>query len=146
MTETPPFVTETLSAQCPKLPENFGVGSSVVVIEPSYRTSERGRVRTGTVTAKARVWVTVQLDSPYSRELRFRLDTQDEGDRMYSQRNAQFRTPEQHTWEETVSAAHSYLSVQGIRLDYGSLWKNRVVKLARVLWLEDNKEVPSDDA
>lgn len=147
MTDAPLFVTASLPAQRPELPEDFGVGSPVTVIEPSYRTADRGKVRTGVVIAKARVWITVKLDGPLARELRFRLDTQDEGDRMYSQRNAHFRTYEQHIWDEAQSAAHVYLGAQQIRLDYSSRWKNRIVELARAIWqLEQSKEGASNDA
>ena len=130
-TGQPLFMDPRLPMERPGLPADFGVGSSVVVIQPSYRRRDKSTLMAGMVTDKARVWITVKTAQPNS-VYRLRLDNQTDGsDSNYAYR---FRTPEQHAWDEAQKAAQQYLNEQGIRLEHGSPFKDQPVPLARAIY------------
>lgn len=130
-TEQPLFMDPRLPMERPGLPADFGVGSPVVVIEPSHRRRDKPTLVAGVVTDKARVWIVVKTAQP-NRVYRLRLDSQTDGsDSIYDYR---FRTPQQHAWEEAQNAAWQYLAEQGVRLDFSSPWRNQPMSLARSIY------------
>jgi hypothetical protein len=114
-------------------------GDKVYVTPPRYGLIEPEPIE-ATVKSVARVWVTIVGtvgERKHPQEWRMRLDTQDEGDRNYSQRNARFETPDQHAYDRRLTAAYNYLLGQGIRLDWDSPWRDRTVELADLLRTAD---------
>lgn len=104
------------------------------------------------VVKVARVWIDLCADPARMSEdvdrinlarkaWRMRRDTQDEGDRQYTQRNASFLTPAQREWEDRLSDAKQYLKEQGIEIkgwvgikhDAPGPWRGREVELAALL-------------
>jgi hypothetical protein len=140
---TPTFMRDDVPIQEPKLDlDAFVVGSPVVVSLPRYRANADREKVPAEVTAKARVWVTVtETGRERPNSWRFRLDTQDEGNRDFPQYNARFRTPEQEIHHAAVTEANAYLSQQGIRLDLDSPWRKTpwdTLRLARMIWRAEN--------
>lgn len=137
----PTFMRDDLPIQRPALGE-LVIGSPVVVSLPRQRARVRGEKVPAEVTAKARVWVTLtETATDRPRTWRMRLDSQDEGDQMYTQRNAWFRTPEQEIHEDALREARIYLNNQGIWLDTRSPWSSsawNTLRLARMVWRADN--------
>lgn len=143
--QVPPFMSPDIPNERPALPEDFGVGSAVVMITPSFRRTEQRAERNGTVTGKARVWITVELEGRgFPREVRFRLDDQSDGSGgHYAYR---FRTPEQHAWYEAQNAAHAYLMSQRITVEMSSPWQDRKLELARSIWMHENARTKEEQA
>lgn len=138
--ERPTFLADDLPNGRPELGE-LKVGDTVWVEEPRYRLSKDAPPAVlAEVASIARVWITVtRKGDSHPREWRFRLDTQDEGDRRYTQHNAHFRTPAQQLWRWAVSEASTYLREQRIMLDRGP-WDNEAgtIRLARIIWEATN--------
>jgi hypothetical protein len=141
----PTFMRDDLPEQAPTFdPDELVIGSPVVVSLPQHRARKKGEQVPAQVTDKARVWVTLtETATDRPRTWRMRLDTQDEGDRMYSQHNARFRTSEQAVHSEAASEARSYLAEQGIEIQLRSPWRDeqRVIELARMIWRHSNVDV-----
>jgi hypothetical protein len=139
LAERPTFVTRPESR--PELGE-VKVGDTVWVQEPRHRRSAGAPPSVlGEVTSVARVWITVKRrDDGHPREWRLRLDTQDEGDRRYTQHNAVFRTPAQQLWYWAHTEATTYLREQGITCEHRSLWSSEAgaIRLARIIWEASN--------
>jgi hypothetical protein len=145
---TPAFMRDDIPADEPKFdPDTLVVGSPVVVSESNvYR--RKTVLISARVTSKARVWIEVTATTTgRSQSWRLRLDTQDDGDD--SNYKVRFHTPEQAAFRTARDEASSYLSDQGIRLDYGSPWKQAAatIRLARMIWAAENgARVPQDNA
>lgn len=131
MADEPLFMNFDVPAECPKLPEGFGVGSPILII--SSKNERRGPLP-AVVTKAARIWITAELtDVRYRTEYRFRMDNQTDGVRSYYA--TRFCTPEQNAWRLARQAAKQYLLAQRMNVDLMSPWRNRELELARALWL-----------
>jgi hypothetical protein len=136
--ERPTFMRDDLPTSMPALGE-LAVGDTVWVSEPSYRGRKSPDVL-ATVTAKARVWVTVarqDRDSGWPKEWRLRLDTQtDYPPKQQSNYATHFRTPEQQLWHWATKEARVYLNAQKIHTEIGSPWNTETatIRLARIIW------------
>lgn len=84
------------------------------------------------VVKVARVWVTVETETGYSRERRFRISDQSDGSN-YPGSSERFVTSEQLAWEITRRGANEYLRDQGVDIGYRSPWRGREVELAALL-------------
>jgi hypothetical protein len=117
----------------PELGE-LSVGDEVFVIRANRgRRDDRSitkRAIPARVAKVARVWIdlesverlSVMTGSRPQWSWRMRLDTQDEGNRQFSQYNSRFMTAEQLAWAERQEAAEQLLRQQGIRIDRLSAW------------------------
>lgn len=122
------FASQEAPVTEPPLPEDFGVGSSILVLGGTSRCST---TMPATVVKKGRVWVTVApVDGPPYLVWRFRLDTQTDGsDHGFPMH---FRTPEQQRYREVSVDAALYLHTIGVRIEYDS--PVRRVALARLIY------------
>lgn len=131
---TPPLFVSDVPLARPALPDDFGVGSPVVVIRPGVGRTRKYSVLDGVVEECARVWCTIKVADWPARQ-RLRLDTQDEGKRNGGwSSQLRFRTVAQHRWDEAHDAAIRFLSEEKIRVEYGSPWHHKEIMLARLLW------------
>lgn len=141
LAERPTFLASDLPNGRPPLGK-LEVGDTVWVQEATYRRSAGAPpIALAEVVSIARVWVTIaRKDNGHPREWRMRLDTQDEGDRRYTQRNAVFRTPAQQLWHWASTEASEYLRGQRITIDRGSPWGTEAgtIRLARIIWEASN--------
>lgn len=117
---------------------NLKPGDEVLVVRPSNlnrRLSLKDRTQRAVVKSVARVWCELEThpDERFPNFWRMRLDTQDEGDRQFSQNNARFYTPEQYAAMVAKNEACALLNAQGIRVDMDSPWRGREVELADLL-------------
>lgn len=142
-TEQPLFMDIHMPEKCPGLPEDFGMGSSVLVIVPSRGRGDTGRIISATVTEKVRVWITVRCDEENRRPREYRLRVDNQTDGSVSHYATQFRTPEQHQWRQASDTARGYLREQGIDLIGASPWRGQEMRLARILWLHAAAPVPT---
>lgn len=117
----------------------IAVGQPVIIYEGNH--SRYMTDRRGTVTAVARVWITVQPDghsSPYYAR-RFRLDTQTDGGDVAP---ARFYTLEQWAeWERHI-AARDYLREQGISISHAGVWHRREAELADIIRAATESPMP----
>lgn len=138
-TEQPTFLSDQLPAQRPAFePDELVVGDTVWVAMPSHRGRAEPAVL-ATVTAKARVWITVTRQGDgWPKEWRLRLDTQSDG--QQSSYATHFRTPEQQLWYWAASEARRYLNEQKINTGIGSPWDGEAatIRLARIIWEATN--------
>jgi hypothetical protein len=133
----PLFMADDLPPAAPVFDASaLQVGSSVVVIDrPSYRQTKH---YAGTVTEKARIWITVEREGAgFPKAWRLRLDNQGDTSQI-STYSTRFQTPEQHRYHQARDAAARYLSDQGIRLDNTSPWRGREMELARMVWSDQH--------
>lgn len=85
------------------------------------------------VTKVGRVWAEMERSGGgFLYRWRMRMDTQDQGT-PYSGSNANFLTMEQHAWRETLDRALAVLRLNGITLQYESVWIGREVELANLI-------------
>lgn len=131
--DEPSFMDPRLPLKRPTLPADFGVGSPVLVIEPSHRRVQSDPVN-AVVTDKARMWIDVKTDGSQRRNHVYRLRLDDQTDGSGSHYAYRFRTPQQHAWEQARDAALRYLGEQGVRLDLSSPWRKNPVPLARAIY------------
>lgn len=102
------------------------VGDRVMLSREGY--SRKAAAREGMVTGAARVWLSITPQG-LTRALRYRRDTQTDGSNYgYPPR---FWTMDQWAERERGIDASAFLSGQGIRIEYGSVWT--AVRLAGVL-------------
>lgn len=142
LAERPTFLAPDLPERRPELGE-LKVGDTVWVQQPRNRRSAGSPPAVlAEVATVARVWITVKRkdNDGHPRDWRMRLDTQDEGDRQYTQHNASFRTPAQQLWHWAHTEASTYLRDQGVTVEMRSPWSNEAgtIRLARIIWEASN--------
>ena len=119
------FLDESVPSERPPLPDDFGVGSEVIVRE-HYGSCH------GTVIFVGRVWVKIELAQFSGIVHRFRLDTQEDGSNRGTP--GYFRTPEQQRFFEAQADAAKYLHTIGVRMEYGTpMLRGKVLELARLI-------------
>lgn len=85
------------------------------------------------VVKAARVWVDLERSGDgWPQSWRMRRDTQSEAS-DYSGSDASFATMDQHAWDETHTRAQDLLKENGIRVEFGSIWKGREIELADLI-------------
>lgn len=107
-----------------KRPElgKLAVGDTVYVWPATSKRKQDAKPVPARVTSVARVWVELESVETFEtihgtrprRTWRMRLDSQDSGNRMYSQRNDSFITAEQLAYDQRITAAYRVLRKYGI--------------------------------
>ena len=101
----------------PSLPDDFGVGFPVIVIQPG----RSGRRIEAVVTKAARVWITINRTDGESWPV-WRMRRDDQREKVYAGIPTRFATPEQLAWDDRVREARKV--IQGERIEiYRSSWQ-----------------------
>ncbi len=96
------------------------IGDPVIVIDPDARRAEM-REFPGEVIKVGRAWVTVRPS--WGGDIRFRMSSQSV-EPGYGHGGYRFVTPEQHAYDERMTAARRILSDAGIRFDFDSPFRD----------------------
>ncbi len=112
----------------------MGMDRSELVIGQKVKIVSGGGRHTstydGAVTKISRAWCEITRDG-YGRSERFRIDDQSDGSGIGY--GVHFYTLDQWERQQRESEARAYLREQGISVEYGSPWRDRVIELAELI-------------